>query len=56
MSKKREYVFVTWDPLLERVLCVHKKQDSTCEVCDRVARKNSKSTYWIESKKLMIKE
>jgi len=56
MSKKREYVFVTWDPLLERVLCVHKKQDSTCEVCEKVSKKNHKCGYWLGSKKLMIKD
>jgi hypothetical protein len=33
---KKEYVFVTYDPLLEEVICVHRKQDSWCDKCKKL--------------------
>ena len=33
MGEKRTYVYVTYDPLLEKVLCVHSKPNQTCKIC-----------------------
>lgn len=28
-----KYVYVIWDPLLERVNCVHEEENMTCDKC-----------------------
>lgn len=56
MNNKREYVFVTWDPLLEQVVCVHKKLDSTCKKCEKLSKERWKNCYFLETKKLLIKD
>ena len=51
---KRKYVFVTWDPLYERVICVHNKLEDTCEKCERI-RKKRDGAYFLKTKKFLIK-
>lgn len=55
---RREYVFVTWDPLYERPVCVHKKLDDTCKKCESISKKRwkEKSPYFLETKKFLVKE
>jgi len=56
MSTKvnRKYVFVTWDPLYERVVCVHDKLDSECKKCKKI-RKKRDGAYYLETSKFLIK-
>jgi len=55
---KRKYVFVTWDPLYERVVCVHNKQEDTCKKCESIRKKRwkEKNTYFLETSKFLVKE
>jgi len=56
MNKKRKYVFVTWDPLYERVVCVHDKLEDTCKKCEKIRRKRNKSgAYYLYTKKFLVK-
>lgn len=52
-----KYVFVTYDPLYERVICVHEKADSECEKCKALRNKRwkTKSPYMPERHKFKIK-
>ena len=54
---KRKYVFVTWDPLYERVVCVHNKLDDECKKCESIRKKRWKENncYFLETSKFMIK-
>jgi hypothetical protein len=54
---KRKYVFVTWDPLYERVVCVHDKLEDTCKKCESIRRKRWKenSFYFLNTSKFLIK-
>jgi len=54
MSKKK--VWVTWDPLLERVICVHDAPDCVCEDCEELFNeRNEKGQYQLEEKKCVVK-
>lgn len=55
MSKDKEYVYVTWDPLTEEVVCVHKNKDSTCEKCQRLIDKR-KTIYQPEVGKFLLQD
>lgn len=54
-KKPRQYVYVNWDPLLERVVCVHHKQESTCKKCDKILNEN-RSAYHLVVDKFLVKE
>lgn len=54
MSKK-QYVYVTLDPLLEEVVCVHKKENSTCDKCERLMKRR-KGSYQPITEKFLIKD
>lgn len=54
MTKKRKYVFVTWDPLYERVVCVHDKLEDTCKKCEKIRKKRT-GAYFLETKKFLVK-
>lgn len=34
-------VFVTYDPLFEKPICVHEKEDMTCLLCDAIRKERS---------------
>ena len=34
-----KYIYVTYDPLLEKVLCVHKTFASECKLCKKISEK-----------------
>lgn len=38
-------VYVIWDPLLERVVCVHSSEEEECKLCEK-AREDMKNTYY----------
>ena len=43
-------VYVTFDPLIERVLCVHSEYDMTCESCEKAfSENNNRGAYHISS-------
>ncbi len=54
-ENKREYVFVTWDPLLEQVVCVHKKYQDECDKCEKLRKKRHEESWWLETKKFMVR-
>ena len=42
-------VFVNWDPLFERVICVHKTEEGVCEKCEAIQERAIKeSCYFVE--------
>jgi hypothetical protein len=40
-------VFVKWDPVLEKVICVHSTEEGSCEKCRAVEIENRKHSYWV---------
>ncbi len=49
-------VYVIWDPLMEKVLCVHLKKNKECKHCKSIRKERSKTigAYPLESKKCKI--
>lgn len=54
-EKKTKYVFVNWDPLFERPVCVHSTQEGTCKKCEKIMNE-SRGAYHLEVKKFKIKD
>lgn len=58
-SVPRQYVWVTYDPLYERVVCVHRKAESECKKCRRLMKQRIKDgsnpCYYPEAQKFLIK-
>lgn len=54
MDTPTKYVYVTYDPLLETVLCVHEKPDTVCKVCNR-REYRKRAAYQLCQKKLKLK-
>ena len=52
---KTQYVWVTFDPLHEKVLCVHKKHNSECDVC-RPIRAKREGAYFLNTLKFKVKD
>jgi hypothetical protein len=56
---KTEYVWVTYDPLYEKVVCVHRKAESKCKKCRRLMKQRIKDgsnpCYYPEAQKFKIK-
>lgn len=48
-------VWVTYDPLNEKPICVHEKEDMTCLLCDAIRNEN-RSAYQLESKKFEVQK
>jgi len=57
IKTKTQYVWVTYDPLYERVVCVHSKLQSDCKKCRTIRKKRWKenSVYFLETSKFKIK-
>jgi len=57
LKKKSRYVWVTYDPLYERIVCVHEKLQSDCDKCRALREKRWKenSSYFLETSKFKIK-
>jgi translation initiation factor IF-1 len=51
------YVYVTYDPVLEKVVCVHDKPNKFCKVCGKINKRRIKinSFYHLYEKKMKIK-
>lgn len=51
------YVYVTYDPLLEKVVCVHDKSNKLCSKCGKIwrERERNKSLYQLVEEKRMLK-
>lgn len=51
-------VFVKWDPLFEKIVCVHRFQNDECIECKDFDKKRKKkgSCYWIEGKWFKVRE
>ena len=47
MSKK---VYVIWNPLHERVVCVHSSENKHCKLCDDEREKIKNTGYFLEGK------
>jgi hypothetical protein len=52
-----KYVYVTYDPLLEQVICVHQHFTSECKLCKKIRKKrvDENSPYHIRTMKFKIK-
>ena len=50
-----EYVWVSWDPLHERVICVHSEDNMVCDECNKVRNSPNRGHYHIFSNKFKIK-
>jgi len=57
IKAKTQYIWVTYDPLYERVVCVHYKLQSDCKKCKTIRKKRWKenSVYFLETSKFLIK-
>jgi hypothetical protein len=51
---KTKYVYVTYDPLFERVICVHEKGNKECSVCKKRKYKE-RDSHHLEEYKLKIR-
>lgn len=51
---EKKYVYVVYDPLYEKVLCVHDEPNMECNNCKRI-RKTRKGAYYLEEHKKLIK-
>lgn len=53
-----KYVYVIYDPLYEKVLCVHEKANMDCNLCRgiREQREKEKCVYFLEEHKKLIHE
>lgn len=49
----KKYVYVIYDPLIERVICVHDKPEKSCTLCESI-RKERKDKYHLEEHKKLI--
>jgi len=45
------FVYIIYDPLLEKVLCVHTKPNTSCPVCDKAEYRKRESYHLEECKK-----
>jgi hypothetical protein len=50
---KKKYIYVIFDPLLERVVCVHDKSQKECELCKPI-RSEKRDSYHLEEIKCLI--
>lgn len=41
-------VYVRWNPLHERVVCVHTNEDDSCPACDKAREDIKNSPYFLE--------
>lgn len=51
---KTKFVYVTYDPLFEKVLCVHDKANKGCPICNKKKYKK-RDSYHLEEYKLKIR-
>ena len=54
---KKKYVYVIYDPLYEKVLCVHDAIDMECNNCKKIRKKRQEhlGAYHLVKKKRLIK-
>ncbi len=48
-----KYVYVIYDPLYERTVCVHDEPEKECEICEPI-RKERDAEYYLEEHKHLI--
>ena len=53
-----QYVYVIYDPLLERVVCVHDEEDMDCEMCVEVreSRTGRQGAYSLEQSTQLVRK
>lgn len=49
-----KYVYVTYDPLYEKVLCVHDKPNMKCRACKK-REYDKRDMYQLEEKRFLVK-
>lgn len=49
-----KYVYVIYDPLLEKVLCVHEKYGMECKKCNK-SKYEERDSYHLEQHKRKVK-
>jgi hypothetical protein len=50
---EEKYVYVIYDPLYEKVVCVHDEPEKECEICVPI-QKERKGAYYLEEHKHLI--
>ena len=50
---EEKYVYVIYDPLYERVVCVHDEPENECEICEPI-QKERNDAYHLEEHKHLI--
>jgi len=51
-------VYVTWDPLLEKIVCVHDEPDMMCKDCKKASKDKDgyvRGTYQLEQNEFNVK-
>lgn len=54
MNKEEKYVYVIYDPLYEKVICVHSEEDMECEDCKHI-KEERRNAYFLTEEKMLIK-
>lgn len=49
---KEKCVYVTYDPLYEKVICTHDKPNMVCDICKKLSKR--RSTYHLTESKHII--
>jgi hypothetical protein len=50
-----KFVYVTWDPLIERVICVHTTEDGRCDKCTKILNED-RGAYFLKVDKFKVNE
>ena len=50
---EEKYVYVIYDPLYERVVCVHDEPEKECEICEPIQKERNGAYYLGEHKHLI---
>jgi hypothetical protein len=51
---EEKYVYVIYDPLYERVVCVHDEPEKECEICKLIEKERNNHLYPLQEHKHLI--
>lgn len=51
---EEQYVYVIYDPLFERIICVHAEPDKECDICEPIKATRGRESYPLEEDKQLI--
>ena len=54
MNNEDKYVYVMYDTLYEKVICVHDKENMSCPYCSKIKKECREKYHLVEEKKLIV--